>query len=496
MKILWIEDFGGGLSPSKVVLDIFSDLVPKGIFDRDYDPDNEDVAGQLRVIFETNTVHRIYVCTSYLDWKETFGREGRDFDVALIDINLEAYKTPDDKLPEGVENSGFDKKAGFHIYHQLIKSGFSDDNIAFFTGEENSLREFSRYCGEILIERPKYTFEKKAADFERLRGWLSAKAGTEELILRRGIIEGCRFVRDELSRIPLTDLENRLLFFKTTLLRVDYDPETYKAEIIDYLTKLESFFLWYREDHKSYFLFSFIRELAEKWDISSGYFSRDKEPPSFRSKLEERFHKTAQFQMKRLRNWSVHGLLSYTLSEKDAAYFFMLAMRTWIRFEINDCFEYEKILSQLFQNLSPEEMLLKMVSELECQLEESYFDLKGHYADITRSMQEAPDSFTADNYFLALFKALGEVPERIQGHESDLVKRKIRQISMILFYQSYWHGLFPLWKKSTYYPSLESVGFNIESIPRESFLFFLGKAVFREAFEGTKPIASVAAAGR
>jgi hypothetical protein len=308
MKILWIEDFGAGLAPSKVILDIFGDLIPGAILDR-YEPDSEDVAAQLKDLFEKNSLHRIFVCRSYAEWKDTFEREGKDFDVALIDINLEAYKTPAALLPEGFGIAGFDRKAGFHIYHQLLKSGFSDDNIAFFTGEENSLRDFSRYCGEILIEKPKYTFEKKKEDFGRLRDWLQVKAGTEELILKRGILEGCRFIRNELRGIPLSDIEDRLLFFKTTSVKVTHDPETYKTELIDYLAKLESFFLWYRDDHKSHLLFSFIRELAEKWDMSSGYFSRDKELPSFRSQLEDRFHRTSQFQMKRLRNWSVHGLL-------------------------------------------------------------------------------------------------------------------------------------------------------------------------------------------
>jgi hypothetical protein len=492
MKILWIEDFGGGLAPSKVILDIFGDIISNAILDH-YDADNEDVAGQLRVLFEENTLHRIFVCKSYTDWKDTFSREGRDFDVALIDINLEAYKTPVDKLPEGTSSIGFDKKAGFHIYHQLLKSGFLDDNIAFFTGEENSLRDFSRYCGEILIEKPKYTFEKKDSDFKRLRHWLGSKASTEELILKRGIIEGCRFIRNELNKIALSDVEDRLLFFKTTSLKVDHDPETYKAELVDYLTKLESFFLWYRDEHKSHLLLSFIRELAEKWNISSGYFSRDKQLPTFRSQLEDRFHRTTQLQMKRLRNWSVHGLLPSTVSEKDVAYFFMLAMRGWLRFDITESFEYESILSQLFQCLSPEEMEFSMSSEIERQLEESYFDLKALYSDLTRSTQN-PDGLSAENYFLAFCKALGEVPERIQGHQSDVIKRKIRLTSMRLFYQSHWHGLFPLWFKSNYYPNLESVGFNIETIPRDSFLFLLGRATFVEAFGTPKQAASKARA--
>jgi hypothetical protein len=478
MKILWIEDFGGGLSPSKVVLDIFGDLIPKEIFDRDYDPVNEDVSTQLNLLFANNSLHQIHVCKSYSEWRETFEREASDFDVALIDINLEAYRTPINRLPEGIDNSDFDKKAGFHIYHQLIKNGFSDENIAFFTGEENSLRDFSRYCGEILIEKPRFTFEKKATDFQRLRKWLSTKASTEELILRRGIIEGCRYIRDTVSKIDTGKLESSLLFFKTTTLTVDTDPEMFKAEVIDYLTKLESFFLWYREHQKSYLLFSFVRELAEKWDISSGYFSKDKEQPLFQSKLEDNFHRTSQAQMKRLRNWSVHGLLTYELSERDVAFFFIIAMRAWIKFDLEQPLHYEKLLLPLFSA-----SVRFSESEIERNLEQSYFDLRGFFADVMRSFRDIPDPIITDNYFLSLVKALGEVPERIQGRGSDVVKRKIRQISMTLFYQSYWHGLFPLWLKGNSYGNLQTVGFNIDGLPDKSFLAALGQATFRDAFE-------------
>ena len=102
--------------------------------------------------------------------------------------------------------------------------------------------------------------------------------------------------------------------------------------------------------------------------------------------------------------------------------------------------------------------------------------------DIARNLGENPSIFLGDNQFLGLFKALGEVPERAIGHHSDVLKRKIREISMGLFYQSYWHGLFPLWIKSTYYANLPSVGFNIESIPSDSFLYFMGRLIFKESF--------------
>jgi hypothetical protein len=485
MKILWIEDFGGGLIPSKIVIEMFSRLIPEYYFDLEYLPD-EDVSSQLSELFRKHTLHQVFVCKSYRDWKEVFRQQSGDFDVALIDINLERYKTPSNEMPDGMDISTFDKKAGFHIFHQLIREGFPDDNIAFFTGEENSLKEFTKYCGEILIDRPKNTFEKKPADFERLRDWLSAKASNEHLILRRGVIEGCRLLKNELGKIAITELENRLLFYKTTSIDISHDPEVYRTELIDYFTKLETFFLLNQHENKRYRYFSFVRELVEKWDISYGYFNRDKESPIFKTKLEDRFYKTLQFQMKRLRNLSVHGQLSNNITERDVAYFFMLAMRSWIQFQITDCFDYEKILSQLFDSITNERMAVEMDSNIERHLEQSYFELRWHYTDIARNLSENPTSFAGDNQFLALFKALGEVPERVEGHHANILKRKIREKSMSLFYQSYWHGLFPMWVKSTYYANLPSVGFNIESIPSDSFLYFLGSLVFKESFKEQK----------
>ena len=172
MKFLWIEDFGGGLAPSKVVIDIFSNLIPEEIFDNEYDQD-EDVCTELPRLFSKHTLHEIYICKSYLDWKKVYKENNGDFDIILIDINLERYKTPDSERP--VEHPEFDRKAGFRIFHELIKDGVPDNNIAFLTGEENSLKFFKRICGEILMDVPKNAFEKKELDFKKLRKWIGIK---------------------------------------------------------------------------------------------------------------------------------------------------------------------------------------------------------------------------------------------------------------------------------------------------------------------------------
>jgi hypothetical protein len=186
MNILWAEDFGGPLATSKIVVQIFKGLFENAVLRKAYDPDDDDVAGQLASLFSQYTPHKIYVCKSYVEWKRIYEQHNGDFDIALIDINLESYPTPESEMPDGIANPLFDKKAGFHIYHQLIRKGFPDDNIAFFTGEGQTLEEFTNYCGDIYLERPRHCFEKNPSHFEKLRQWLDDKANQESLILRRG----------------------------------------------------------------------------------------------------------------------------------------------------------------------------------------------------------------------------------------------------------------------------------------------------------------------
>jgi hypothetical protein len=175
MKILWVEDFSG-LPSCKIIIEVFSSLIPKEIFDEEYDTSSPDTQTQLSNLFEKCTPHQIYLCASYSEWKRVYEQHGGQFDIALIDINLETYTTPADEIPEGIHNRGFDRKAGLYIYHQLIKHGFSDENMAFFTGEISTVDDYFQKCDEIFFERPKHVFEKNPAHFEMVRAWIKSKA--------------------------------------------------------------------------------------------------------------------------------------------------------------------------------------------------------------------------------------------------------------------------------------------------------------------------------
>ncbi|MFX0209865.1 MAG: hypothetical protein ACFFDT_28035 [Candidatus Hodarchaeota archaeon] len=482
MKILWIEDFGAGLAGAMVAIDMFGELIPAEVFNREYNPD-EELSTELPRLFQKHSLHEMYVCKSYVEWKKSFKKYKGDFDIIIIDINLERYKTPQNERPDGIDHPDFDKRAGFHIYYQLIKNGFPDDNIAFFTGEENTLNEFTDYCREILIDKPQHTFEKKPDDFKKLRKWIGEKENTAYLTLRRGIIEGCRVIKEELRKIDNAELEQRLLFYKTTTLQVAHNPVFYRTSVEEYLTVLEKFFPYRQPEEKHYTYLLFMKELVSKWDVSFGVFSRDKELPIFKSKLEDNFCTTCQFLIKRLRNWTVHNLLSYDISEKDVAYLFMLVMRSWIQFDLSEHFTYEKFFSGIFTNRLSVEDMNSTLSSIKPYLEESYYELKSNYEELLRFMREKPVINSKDNYFLAMVRAYSESPEKLPGNLSEKFRSKFREVSLKLAYQCFWHGLFPLWIESTYYANFESVNFNIQAIPGDSFLFFLGQLIFEESFK-------------
>jgi hypothetical protein len=490
MKILWIEDFGPPLSRSEVIEEMFSEFFSEIDLGDEYREEHTDTARRLSSLFAQHTLHEICVCESYLEWKEVDAQHRGDFDIVLIDINLGSCPTPDDERPHEMDNTEFDKRAGFYIYHQLIKRGFPDSDIAFFTAEGQSVKEFSRYCGNILLEKPAHCFQKDSAHFEQLRRWLSEKAGQQSLIMRRGVVEGCRLMRERIEAMDTSELGPRLIFYKTIPGKLKDGPEALRRDSVDYLTRLERFFLPYHNYDDAEFRRLFTKELAAQWEESWGTFIRAKEAPHFGTWLENQFHKVTQVQMKTLRNWSSHRQLSSDLTAREVAYFFMLAMRALVETDLSEVFRYEEILSTLFKTVSDLELKRLMNSGFEFRLERSYEDLKALHADVLRHVDEPCWEKTRsvryerriENYFLAIFRETGEAAKCLKNDSRRYHLSRIREASLGLFYQSFWHGLFPMEIKTTYYANLEKIKFDIQPLP-PSFISSLGRWIFAESFK-------------
>ena len=479
MNILWIEDFGGGFGGAKVARDMFGGVLSSKILRQHYHPD-EEIWDELPRIFRQYSLHHVHICRSYLEWKAIFDTEAWDFDLALIDINLEQFRTPAEQQPGGITNPDFDQKAGFYMYHQLIKACFPDDNIAFFTGNGNLLPDFEDFCNRILIEKPRHTFEKNPEDYAKLRVWLSQKDQDAYLTLRRGIIEGCRSIKNQLARLPEHEVADHLLFYKTTPIQVDQEPETYRQYVAEHLSKLQAFFPLHPPSQKQYLYHAFLKELAADWEISTGHFE-SKYRQQFSGGVERKFFALCQQQMKWLRNWSVHHLLPDDLTEKDIALCFMLAMRAWLQEDVQTILPYEHILAALFPPLEAAEFENALKHKLNACLKRSYYELRRKLLDI--------DQYVAvrGNEFQELVRCLGDMPKQKKQKGEDL-KRDIRQQwSRKLLYQQFWHGMFPC-RLNLASPREDSKGvamfinFPSAPMPANTFPFFLAKRIFKESF--------------
>jgi len=102
---------------------------------------------------------------------------------------------PQESVPDGY----IPEKGGFYIYNELIRQGFSEDNICFLTGEEKTLFDFKKMCHDMSMPKPLYDFEKKDEGYQAIRNWLDSKHSDAYLTLRRGIITGCQYIQSLLK---------------------------------------------------------------------------------------------------------------------------------------------------------------------------------------------------------------------------------------------------------------------------------------------------------
>ena len=84
--------------------------------------------------------------------------------------------------------------------------------MCFMTGEKSSFGDFKKQCDDIYIPEV-VGFEKSVAEYGKLRQWVKEQE-SDYAILRRGIIEGCRQLKElkEKLRFPLRQNSCRLKF--------------------------------------------------------------------------------------------------------------------------------------------------------------------------------------------------------------------------------------------------------------------------------------------
>lgn len=355
MNILWIEDFGGGLDRGTATLNLmFQDLISF----ENWDEDELSLLGKpsdLENFFKENSaLHCVFLCRQYFDYAafKANNELARKVDAVIIDIRLDNKVVFDLPIPnDSPENEKFHINAGFYIFNDLVHLGFPAEKMCFMTGEKGSFGDFKKQCDDIYIPEV-IGFEKSDAEYGKLRQWVKEQE-SDYAILRRGIIEGCR---------QLKELKEKLRFDKFS--KDDAKPAFLDAD--DYLDVLENFLPLREPSNKAALYKLFIRTLAHEWEesVEPNKIDNDQTTLAF------------SWVMKMTRNWMAHNSTAIfkNLAEQDVAYLFICNMRAI--FDLgSETKDYEKNLFLLF-NKSEESEAFK---EAELIVKEKRIPLVKHF---------------------------------------------------------------------------------------------------------------------
>lgn len=339
MNVLWIEDFGGGLSAdSATLINLFRGLIDARVFDDAWSPEADLLSdpSELRRFFDTHSPrHRVDLVRHYGDF-QALGSDDLNnrFDAVAIDINLSRGVPRQLAIPDTYSDApAFHLKAGFYIYNQLIRQGFPAENMCFLTGEAGStFRDFSEHCRQALMPLP-IAHEKDDAGLEKFRDWLS-KRQSPYTILRRGVIESCRSARERLGK------DTEMIQFNAFL----ESGRTNVRAMDDYLSALETY-LPARVPAPADLprvLRMFVRTVAHEWESNA-------KPTNIRPQGDQSLKAIRAFGqvMKNTRNWLAHGDALNAMTTPVAAYLFMVNLRAMFKL-LTETQGHEHILFPLF----------------------------------------------------------------------------------------------------------------------------------------------------
>lgn len=404
MNVLWVEDFGHLQADIATISNYFGDLLPRKVFLHHWDPDNTDLLEnprELQAFFERHSqTHSVSLARHYGDFCDLLSSINLldDIDVVAIDINLTNGAPRNLTLPEGYNDPGtFHEKAGFYIYNKLIRIGFPDDHICFMTGQKgDSFVEFSKHCHEALMPMPK-AFDK-ISEVQEFRRWLKRHSQTDYMTLRRGVIEGCKTLRDMCSQQP------EKIIFNKYLGNDKPDADSIRDHLSSLMRSLPP--ACPEQDELSYALRLIARAIVHEWE------SKVDPNKSGGHKSAGNFARV----MKGARNCLAHSQAMDQLEPKEVAFLFMTSMRAMFDLP-REVIRFEAILLSLFDEY-PKNLPDKR------EIEEK---VKCSFIDLDKALVENCGE-TASRKFYELVEACD--------------KKRIKNIDFIVvLYQMLWHQI-------------------------------------------------------
>jgi hypothetical protein len=427
---LWVEDFKASeIEREENIISSTVDLVFGSIVE------NQDFKDeyQARRLLEKQG---IFLRHNLLDALEFINnpKELAKVDFIILDVDMplqrDGQKDVNNYLPSLIEKyqseTELKKIAGYQIYIDLvIELGFPKSHILFCSNHAGYFDEFTKKFESSNIKiQPLYEKEHK----DSIEKWLN-DARSDYFVLRRGIIEGCQF------------LKNQTLCFNDFI----KEKKVNVADMQDYLGVLENF-LPLRPPADTQSLYKlFVRTLSHEWEAANQI-------------------KGLAWIMKSTRNWITHNSALFSeLDEAMLAYLFIINMRLLFNFD-ESVQNYEKILLSLFANKALTEQLFKDKSKNKLiPISDVYRSLKNRAID-----ENIKDAFQ--------FNTLAN---NIQ--ESDSLARNDKQLFTQLLYQMFWLiNSYP--RVDTKNRKVLEINFADFNYAEKTYLFELARHIYSRSF--------------
>ncbi len=465
MKILWVEDGGASLQPSKVAKAMFSGLLSKGAFDQ-YDTE-EEFQTELPRLFAASgrggSQHEIVVCRSFDDWLDVSEAEALDFDAALLDINLEGQKVA--KPP--IQVSDFERRAGLYIYHQLREQhGMAPEHIAFFSGEGATMSVFQTACSEAMLKPPANLFEKKQGDFKKVDAWLRSIAECPYQQLRRAVLDGCSELTSRLRGFEEVDLAAQFALFRPANPAFSEHWEAYRDGMERYFQRLRQALPMQRPLDLGHYYLSLVQELTQPWQGDG-----DLPPvcvPEQVSTADHFFARNAPGVLRLWNDWVTRDLLSDALETEDVAYLALLTARSWGPWRTATPLPFESSLLDLLPApVSSTKLRSRLTKEVEECLAESL--------EVLAQVLPHGEDVRGAGDFMSVCEAVTRALQQLEPSELADAYAQVRSNSLVFLHQAFWHALTPASQEPLLF-------FRVQDLTAGSLLEEVGRRIYAKSF--------------
>ena len=456
---LWIEDFEVG-SVEATTEAVLENIIKKSFFD-----------SKKRKLRSKLKDQGVFIELTFQDGLKFIKEELDKIDYIILDIDLKSHNGSMDDINSDVlellyefqnytkmqyqskDEDSFTKArqelkviAGFYLYtHLVVELGFPKQHILLCSNNGSQMTEIKNAFKTAKISPPDiYTKESIPNSF--VKTWVSSRHSNPYSRLRRGIIEGCKYLRN------LTEENLEKLRFNNFIR--GKDKQITLENLHNYLDVLENFLPLREPTDKATFykLYKlFVRTLSHEWESADDYLE------SMNLASQELFAFTSI--MKLTRNWSAHSRVFEKINEEDVAYLFIVNMRAMFTLD-DDLLRYEKHLLQLFELVIPDQEIINEVT-----LKKSYnhlFSLPVYHRNTHFNcvLDDVQKSNTQDDKYLiqGLYQTFWILTSR---GELDEIKRK--------------DGITKCYK----FPKLDYF-----KDQKDSYLFELARHIYKRSFDG------------